>query len=456
VVAAINVKRVFYIVGLALVIEGLFMLTGIPFSFYYRSGDVMVMLYSAMITSSAGGILWLLMREKEKKPIGRREGFMIVTLTWILMSAFGAIPFMMCGVPHGVLFWRSLTHWIGGMGIIVFTVALLSFLGAGGSQLFSAESSDPIREKLQPRIKDAAKTLWGIYLILTIAQTLMLLFGGMSLFDALCHTFGTVGTGGFSTRNASLAAFNPYCQYVVGVFMVLGATNFTLHYFLLTGKFRNFLKDQEFRLYMGIIIVSSIYIGLHLFFTTDYGVEKSLRHSFFQVASIISTSGFATDNYVLWPVPLIMVLFLLMFIGGSSGSTTGGMKVVRILVVLKAIKLEFLRILHPSAVIPLRLNGKPLKDGVVSNVLIFLFIYVGVFILSSLFLMISGVDFITAIGAVAATLGCVGPGLGEVGPIGNYSEIPLPSKWVLSFCMLVGRLELFSVLIVFSPFFWKN
>lgn len=461
------------------------MLTGIPFSLYYKSGDALVLLYAALITAGAGALLWLITRKKEMNAIDRREGFLIVSLTWVFMSAFGALPFMLSGaipnftaaffesvsgftttgasvltdvevVPHGVLFWRSLTHWIGGMGIIVFAVALLSFMGAGGAQLVSAESSDPIRGKIQPKIKDAAKILWGIYMILTIAQTVLLLAGGMSLFDSLCHTFGTVGTGGFSTRNASLGAFSSYSQYVVTVFMILGATNFTLHFFVLTGKFSRFIKDQEFRLYIGIILLSGIYIGLHLFFTTDYGMEKSLRTSFFQVASIISTSGFATENFILWPASLVMVLFLLMFIGGSAGSTTGGMKVVRILIAGKKIRHEFQRILHPSAIIPIHLNGKPVRDGVVTNVLVFLFVYIFIFIVASLILMITGVDFITAIGGVAATLGCVGPGLGEVGPIGNYSEIPLISKWVLSFCMLAGRLELFSFIIVFSPLFWKK
>lgn len=482
---SLNIRRVVFVVGLALLIEGLFMLLALPFSFYYKSGDHWIILLSSLITVLSGGLFLFQGRGKEKKAMGRREGFLIVALTWMLMSAYGTLPFILSGVipdftsaffesvsgftttgssvlkdvevvPHGVLFWRSTTHWIGGMGIIVFTVALLSFMGAGGSQLISAESSDPVKGKLLPRIREAAKILWGIYLIFTVVMTVLLLGGGMSLFDALCHTFGALGTGGFSTRNASMGAFNPFCQYVVIVFMVIGATNFAMHFFLLTGKFRNFIRDDEYKAYMGIIIISTLFIGGYLFVVNGYDVEKSFRSALFQVTSIMTTSGFATENYLLWATPLIMVLFLLTFIGGSSGSTTGGMKVVRILIVGKAIRTEFMRILHPSALLPIRLNGKVLKEDTLSGVFIFLFVYLGTFVLASMFLMITGVDFMTAIGSVATTLGCVGPGLGETGPAGNFSEIPQVSKWVLSYCMLVGRLEIFSVIIVFSPAFWKS
>lgn len=482
---SINLRRVIFIVGLTLMAEGLFMLTGLPFSFYYHSGDQGSIALSSLITVVSGACLAFIGRGREKKAISRSESFLIITATWVFMSSFGTLPYIISGVipnftgaffesvsgftttgssvltdvevvPHGVLFWRSLTHWIGGMGIVVFTVALLPFIGAGGSQLFSAEASDPVQEKIHPRIKEAAKILWGIYILLTVVMTTMLFAGGMSLFDSLCHTFGAIGTGGFSTRNASMGAFSAYSQYVVIVFMIFGATNFALHYFLLTGKFRNFLRDQEYKLYIVIILVCSIFVGVHLFFDMGYDLEKSFRNALFQVTSIMSTTGYATDNYVMWPMSLVMILFMLTFIGGSSGSTTGGMKVVRILIVGKAIRTEFKRILHPNAVLPIRLNGKNLRDGVVSNVFIFLFIYLGTFLFASFFLMFTGVDFMTSIGAVAATLGCVGPGLGDVGPVGNFSTIPEVSQWVLSYCMLVGRLELFSFIIVFSPVFWKK
>lgn len=461
------------------------MLLGLPFSYYYHSADKTAMLLSAGITFLSGGLLALLFRTHERKPVGRPESFLIVSVVWFLWSVFGTLPFLLSGamnsfsdaffeavsgftttgssvlkdvevVPHGVLFWRSLTHWIGGMGIVVFTVAFLPFMGAGGSQLFSAEASDPIKEKIRPRIIEAAKILWGIYLLLTVSMTLLLMLGNMSLFDALCHTFGAIGTGGFSTRNQSLAAFSPYCQYIVILFMVMGATNFSLHFYLLSGKWRNVFRDQEYRFYLGVISLATLFIGGWLYFDNGYNVEESFRHSLFQVTSILSTSGFATDNYMVWATPLWMVLFLLMFMGGMAGSTTGGMKQVRVLIAFKAIRTEFKKVLHPSAFIPLKLNGRVIRDEVLRNVFIFLFIYIGTFITASLALMIMGVDFITSIGSTAATLGCIGPGLGETGPVGNFSGIPMPGKWVLSYCMLVGRLELFSVIILFAPAYWKK
>lgn len=461
------------------------MLLGLPFSLYYGSGDKAALGWSSLITFLTGAALAFFSRTREKKPVGRPESFLMVTVVWVFWSAFGTMPFLFSGamgnftdayfesisgfsttgssvlrdveiVPHGVLFWRSLTHWIGGMGIVVFTVALLPFMGAGGSQLFSAEASDPIKEKIRPRIIDAAKILWGIYLLLTLVMTILLLFGGMSLFDALCHTFGAIGTGGFSTRNLSMGAFSPYCQYVVILFMVLGATNFSLHFFVLTGKWRNMLRDQEYRFYMGIIALSTLFIGAWLFIGRGYDLETSFRTSLFQVTAILSTTGYATDNFYAWATPLWMLLFLLMFMGGMAGSTTGGMKQVRVLIAAKAIRTEFKKVLHPSAFITLKLNGKTVRDEVLRNVFIFLFIYIGTFIAASLALMIMGVDFITAIGSSAATLGCIGPGLGETGPAGNFSGIPMAGKWVLSYCMLVGRLELFSVIILFSPAYWKR
>lgn len=483
--STINLKMVFRTIGLALMLEGLFMLTSLPFSFYYNSGDHWAMIISSVITVAAGFLPWVLTRRNLNKQMGKREGYMVVTFTWVIMSLFGTLPYMISGViphftdaffetisgfsttgasiltdvevvPHGVLFWRSMTHWIGGMGIIVLSVAILPFLGTGGMMLFSAESSGPLKDKLHPRIQETAKKLWGIYVLLTAALIIFLWAGGMSLFDSMCHAFGTLATGGFSTKNVSLMAYTPYAQYVVMIFMIIAAINFTLHFYLLKGDVKKFWKDEELRLFITIILVSGLFIGLSLNFYYDYGLEKSLRNGFFQVASIISCTGFANDDFVLWPTQLWLVLFFLMLIGGCAGSTTGSMKVMRYLMILRIGRREFKRIIHPNAVIAVRYNDKHVSEDVLLKIVFFFFLYVLTFAIGTLLLCISGVDFTSSAGAVATTMGGVGPGLGVFGPMSNFSAAPEFSKWVLSACMLLGRLELFSVFILFAPSFWRK
>jgi len=481
----INIKVIIKVIGFLLVIEGFFMLGSLPFSIYYSESEGLAILYSALITIGTGAILSISTR-KHPKSIGRKEGYVIVAITWIIISLFGTLPFLFSGtisnftdaffetmsgftttgatiltdiesMPKSLLFWRSMTHWIGGMGIIVFTVAILPILGIGGMQLYSAEMPGVTKDKLHPRITETAKRLWAIYLIFTVLETILLMFGGMSLFNALCHTFGTVATGGFSTQNASIATFSPYVQYVIIVFMILAGTNFTLHYFAMHGQLRKVWKNEEYRYYIMAILIGTVVISLVLAFGQEgVGFEKALRTALFQVTSIITTTGYITDNYLLWPHMIWFLVVLMMFIGGMAGSTGGGIKVVRQLLLLKNSLLELKRLIHPQAIIPVRMNGKVVSQDIIFKVMAFFLIYIIIFIIGSTVMALIGLDGPTAIGATAATLGNIGPGLGNVGPVDHYGSIPAGGKWFLSFLMLLGRLELFTVLILFSPVFWKK
>ncbi len=481
----INFKVIIKVIGFLLIIEGVFMFAGLPFSLYYGEHESFSILYSGLITILTGGILWFSTR-KHPKNIGRKEGYVIVAITWIIISLFGTLPFLISGtipnftdaffetisgftttgatiltdieaMPKGILFWRSMTHWIGGMGIIVFTVAILPILGIGGMQLYSAEMPGVTKDKLHPRITATAKRLWAIYMILTLAETIFLLIGGMSLFDALCHSFGTVATGGFSTHNASAAGFSAYNQYVIIVFMILAGTNFTLHYFALHGQLRKVWRNEEFRYFIYLILTGTLIITLVLAISKDgMSVEEAFRTSFFQVTSIITTTGYITDNYMLWPGMVWFLIVLMMFVGGMAGSTGGGIKVVRQLLLLKNSLLELKRLIHPQAIIPVRMNGKVVSQDIIFKVMAFFLIYIIIFLFGTTVMTLFGLDGASAIGAAAATIGNIGPGIGKVGPVDNYAFIPDGGKWFLSFLMLLGRLELFTVLILFSPAFWKK
>ncbi len=481
----INFKVIIKVIGFLLIIEGVFMFGALPFSLYYGEHESLSILYSGLITILTGGILWFSTR-KHPKNIGRKEGYVIVAITWIIISLFGTLPFIISqtipnftdaffetisgftttgatiltdieAMPKGILFWRSMTHWIGGMGIIVFTVAILPILGIGGMQLYSAEMPGVTKDKLHPRITATAKRLWAIYMILTLAETIFLLIGGMSLFDALCHTFGTVATGGFSTHNTSAAGFSAYNQYVIIVFMILAGTNFTLHYFALHGQLRKVWRNEEFRYFIYLILTGTLIITLVLAISKDgMSIEEAFRTSFFQVTSIITTTGYITDNYMLWPGMVWFLIVLMMFVGGMAGSTGGGIKVVRQLLLLKNSLLELKRLIHPQAIIPVRMNGKVVSQDIIFKVMAFFLIYIIIFLFGTTVMTLFGLDGATAIGAAAATIGNIGPGIGNVGPVDNYAFIPHGGKWFLSFLMLLGRLELFTVLILFSPAFWKK
>lgn len=470
--------------GLLLVIEGFFLFLSFFVSLFYSGPDNLSLLLSGLSCALPGAALALIFRKAEKQ-IGKREGYIIVSIVWLVFSFFGAIPFYISGyipnytdaffetisgftttgasiltdieaLPQGLLFWRSLTQWLGGMGIIVLSLAILPVFGIGGMQLFAAEVPGLTPDKLHPRVKETAKRLWGIYILFTLIQTILLIIGGMGLFDAVNHSFTTMATGGYSTKNTSIFEFSPYIQYVITLFMFLAGVNFTLSYFALKGKFKPVFKNDEFRFYLLIIGVSTLVISLGLIFGHDMRVEKAFRDSLFQVVSIITTTGFATADYLQWSPLLVVLIFLLMFVGGSAGSTGGGPKVVRMMLLLKNSQLELKRLVHPTAVIPVRLNGKAVQPEIVTNVYAFIVLYFIVFLLGVLGISALGLDLNTSMGAVIACLGNIGPGIGDVGPVNNFSAIPTAGKWILSFLMLVGRLELFTVLVLFSRSFWTN
>lgn len=467
-------------------LTGVFMLAGIPFSLYYNDDDILVLFLSGLGTALLGFITWLITLKNLEKEFSKREGYLIVTLGWFLMSVFGAFPFFFSGyftsftdaffetvsgftttgasilsdvevLPHGLLFWRSMTHWIGGMGIIVLSIAIMPLLGIGGMQLFQAEVAGPSKDKLHPRVKETAKRLWAIYVLFTGTETLLLLFGGMNLFDSLCHSFGTLATGGFSTKNQSVAYYNsPFIEYVIIIFMLIGGTNFSLHYLALKGKLFRYFKDSEFRFYFGLVIFLIISSSLFLIIYNNQSVESSFRDTAFSVISVISSTGFATVDYQKWAPFFSEVFLIMLLLGACAGSTSGGVKMIRYQLLLKNSLLELKRLIHPQAVIPVRQNGKVVQTEIIAKVGAFVLLYLFIFGIGSVILAITGLDSTSAMGSVAACLANIGPGLDVTGPVSNYSSVTDLGKWVLSFIMLLGRLEIFTILILFSPSLWKK
>jgi trk system potassium uptake protein TrkH len=480
-----NLKIIIRVIGLLMFVEGAFMLLPLLVSLIYGESDTMGFVFSAAINLIAGAlVIWL--TRNASRDIGKREGFIIVSLVWVIFSFLGSLPYIFTGsipnytdaffetmsgftttgssilndiesLSHGILFWRSLTHWLGGMGIIVLSLAILPIFGIGGMQLYIAEVPGPTPDKISPRIRQTAATMWVIYLVLTIAETLLLWIGEMSLFDAVCHSFATMATGGFSTKQASIAFWpSPYIQYVIILFMFLAGTNFTLTYFTIRGKFKPVLKDEEFKYYGLITLGFTAMIFIGLLITTQTGVEETFRNSLFWVVSIITTTGFGTVDYLLWKPVLIALIFTLFFFGGSAGSTGGGIKIMRIVLLFKNGYYELKRMVHPNAVIPLKFNKHSVDSKIVTNVLAFFVLYFMIFGASTVIFMLFEPDFESSMGAVASCLGNIGPGLGSVGPAENYALIHPIGKWFLSFLMLLGRLELFTILVLFSPSFWKE
>ncbi|MGL1887950.1 MAG: TrkH family potassium uptake protein [Reichenbachiella sp.] len=481
-----NYKVIFTVLGLLILLNGAFMMLCIPFSLYYGGNDLNALLLSGAVAMAIGYLLFVVSHRNRTKELKKKDGYLIVTMGWITMSLIGTLPYMLSGaipnftdaffetmsgftttgatiltdiesVDKGILFWRSLTQWIGGMGIIVLAVAILPILGIGGMQLFVAEAPGISPDKLKPRITETAKRLWLIYVALTFTEMMLLWAGGMTFFDAINHALTTMATGGFSTKNESIAHYqSPYIQYVIIVFMFLAGTNFTLTYFALHGKFMKVLKNEEFRYYAMLTFIAGTLISIGLYNTMGKGVEESWRDSIFQVVSIITTTGYVTADYTKWPYEIMVLIFIMMFVGASAGSTAGGVKIVRHLILFKNSVLELKRLLHPSAVIPVRFNRKAVHKDITFNILAFIMIYISIFALGSIMMAWIGVDFMTAISSVATSLGNIGPGLGDVGPVDHFGSIPVLGKWFLSLLMLLGRLELFTVLILFTPFFWRK
>lgn len=480
-----NIKIIIRVSGLLMFVEGVAMLLALLVSLIYNEPDKAGIAISSAINIALGTLIIFLTRNASKD-LGKREGFIIVSLVWILFAFLGSLPYIFTGaipnltdaffetmsgftttgssvlnniesLPHGILFWRALTHWLGGMGIIVLSLAILPVFGIGGMQLYIAEVPGPTPDKISPRIRQTAAAMWLVYVLFTLIQTLLLWIGKMPLFDAICHSFATMATGGFSTKQASVAFWpSPYIQYVIILFMFLAGTNFTLTYFVLRGKFKPLLKDEEFKYYGIFVLFFTLLIFAGLLKWVPGGVEESFRNALFWVVSVMTTTGFTTVDYLMWPPVLVILLFAVFFIGGSAGSTGGGLKVMRIVLLFKSGYYELKRMVHPNAVIPLKFNRHVVDSRIMNNVLAFAVLYMIIFGLSTVVLMIVEPDLETAMGAVASSLGNIGPGLGKVGPMFSYSEVHPFGKWFLSFLMLLGRLELFTILVIFSPAFWKE
>ena len=484
--------------GLLLLCNGGFMLLATLVSWFYQDGVTLEISTAALITLFIG-TLFMFTTRGHSKEVKKREGYIIVTFGWIFMALSGALPYVISesiprftnaffetmsgytttgasilndieAIPKGILFWRSLTHWIGGMGIIVLAIAILPLLGIGGMQLFSAESPGPSADKLKPRITDTAKRLWLIYVSYTLAETILLWVAGMSFFDAINHAFSTLSTGGFSTKNASLAFWNdnPAIQYIIIIFMLLAGSNFVLSYFAFKGKISRVLHDDEFKWYIFFIGGFTAISALIVYFQADVSIssidhpmvwgeaESAFRHSLFQVLTVITTTGFVSADFTMWTPFLTILYFGLFFLGGSAGSTAGGVKVMRHIIMIRNGIIEFKRTLHPNAILPVRFNGKSISKEIVFNILGFFILYMLSFIIGAVVLASLGLDFETAIGGAASSLGNIGPAFGGLSPVNNFDMLPDFGKWWCTFLMLIGRLELFTVLILLTPFFWRN
>ena len=473
------------IVGLLTFFLGLTMVFPFAVALYYHDVSTFPFLVSMGITIFSGLFIHLLFKGEKVENLTKREGMAIVTLCWVSSCLFGALPFYTSGVgsftdsffesvsgftttgssiltnieavSHGVLFWRSLIQWFGGMGIIVLSIAILPFLGVGGMQLYKAEVPSPVPDKLKPRIRDTAMILWKVYALFSLAEVVFLMLGGMSLFDALCHTFTTMPTGGFSTKNTSIAHYDSaYLDFVVIFFMLVAGINFSLHYQLLRGKPLAFWKDSECRVFLAAVAILILAVTFDIYGAIYQSFGQAFRYASFQVMSIITTTGFATADYEQWPGMSQLILLISMFTGASAGSTGGGIKWLRIMLYFKYCYRELFALLHPHAVSHIKIAGKSVPEDVMRSVMGFLALYLGLFGLFSVVLAGMGVDFVTSFSAVAATLGNIGPGFGNVGPVDNFASIPLAGKWLLIWCMLLGRLEIFTVIILVVPEFWRK
>lgn len=478
-----HLTSVIHILGLLLVSIGACMLIPVPFAYYFDDGTQYAFLGSAVITIIAGVVAYW--RTDFNKDVRAKEGFAIVSLGWLLASIFGMLPFLISGAipavtdaffetmsgftttgatilteiegkPKAILLWRSICHWLGGMGIIVLSLAILPFLGVGGMQLFKAEVPGPVADKLTPRVAQTAKLLWGVYLLLTVAEFLLLMMVGMGWFNALNHALATLSTGGYSTLNSSVGGFeNPAVHYIITFFMFLAGANFALHFRFLTGDFKAHIRNTEFRIYASVALIAT------LIFTVDvYGLHGSLSRAFkegiFQVFAIVTSTGFGTADFETWSFGSQYLIFGLMFMGGCAGSTAGGMKIARVYLLFKFFLAEIVRLIHPNAIVPVRMDGESVPRNVVENVLGFFVLYLFILIGGILLMGFMGVDFVTAVTAGVSSLSNIGPGLGTIGPSENYAHLPMLTKWLLALMMLMGRLEIFTVVILFSPSYWRK
>ncbi|NND72375.1 MAG: TrkH family potassium uptake protein [Rhodothermales bacterium] len=496
----LNLKAVFGVMGALLFFLGIALLMPGIVGLIYSESVSWTFFVTAVGSMVVGGGLFRGFAS-DRKDLKVREGFAVVALAWLVLSIIGAIPFVLSGVletytdaffetmsgftttgatilggagnpaiediPRSFLFWRSLAHWIGGMGIIVLTLAILPVLGVGGMQLFKAEVPGPSADKLTPRIRDTAKQLWIIYVGITVAQ-IVLLLPVMSVFDAVNHAFATMATGGFSTRNGSVGDFgSAYVEWIITLFMILAGVNFALHFRILRGEIGSVFRNTELKVYLSIVAVATVLLTISLWDSTAFLVQgedgqriaslgEAVRVAAFQASAIITTTGFATADYELWSALGIGVIFALFFVGGMAGSTGGGMKVVRHVLLFKNSFREIKKLIHPSAVIPIRLSGKVVSADVMRNVLSFAVLYLALLVVGTIVLSFLGLDLLTGLGAAISSVGNVGPAFGTLGPAENYAHLPALAKWVLALMMMAGRLELFTVLILFFPTFWRR
>ena len=481
----INFKTIIRIIGILLLLETVMFLVCSSVSFYYRESDMLDFWKAGGITAGIGLLLAALGKGGERQ-LTRRDGYVLVSFAWVAFSLFGMLPFYIGGyipdiadaffetmsgfsstgatilddiesLPHGILFWRSMTQWIGGLGIIMFTIAVLPIFGVSGLQVFAAEASGPTHDKVHPRIGITAKWIWSIYAGITALLVGLLMLGGMDWFDSICHAFATTGTGGFSTKQASVTYYNsPYIEYVISIFMFISGINFTLLLLFVNRKFKKFIGNAELKFYFGSVVLFTAVIAIVLYYTSPMGMEESFRKSLFQVISLQTSTGFATDDYMQWTPVLWGLLTIIMLMGACAGSTTGGLKCIRMVILTKVSRNEFKHILHPNAILPVRINKQVISPSIVSTVLAFCFIYISIIVIGTLLMMAMGVGAEESMGCVISSIGNMGPGLGETGPAYSWNALPDAAKWLLSFLMLLGRLELFTVLLLFTPDFWKR
>ncbi len=475
---------ILHFISIVMVFESLLIVFPIIVSLIYRESTSLQLFLSSIVILVPGLLLNVFTRKFRNTEPGRKESIIIVSIGWFILGFFGTFPYLFTGtipgftnaffesisgftttgssiladieiLPKSILFWRAETHWIGGMGIIVLVVAVMPFLHISGMYLYQSETSSAAEERIAVRIKNVARNLWMVYLGITVTEIILLTIGKMSLFDSICHSFATVATGGFSTKNASIAGFSPYIQYIVMLFMLLSGINFAVHVLMLKRDFRKALSNEELRLYLGIIIIIGLIITFILYLENNISFEKAFRDSFFQVISILTATGFATADYLSWPIQAIFLIAMLMLIGASAGSTGGGIKVIRHLISFKRIKQSLQNIIYPNSVISIRYNGNSVEQKHVSSIMAFIFLYFTILLLSTIVLLITGLDMPTSFGAAATCMAGIGPGFGEVGPVGNFLEIPGISKYFLTFLMVLGRLELYSILVIFTRSFWR-
>ena len=482
---AINFKLVACILGILLYMEAFLFLVCTGVSYFYHDPDYMYFIYCILINTGIGSLLMAYGKGCDRR-ITQREGYIVVALSWLLFSFLGMLPYIFSGdipnvadaffetmsgftttgasiidnldqMTHGMLFWRALTNWMGGLGIVLFTIAFFPMFTGCSQQLFLSESTGVTHDKIQPRASTVARYIWFIYIILTSILTGLLVLGGMDVFDAVCHAFATTATGGFSTKGASIAYWDSaYIEYIISLFMLLSGINFTLYYFITKGKIKDFFKDAELRWFLKSVGVLTLIITIALVMYNDYGIEKAFRKALFQVATCHTSCGFATDDYNLWPQFTWLLLIFAMISGGCTGSTSGGLKNLRLLIIMKNIVNHFKQMLHPNAVLPLRVNGTNISYKISSNVYTFVFAYLFCIFVGWVLLMSFGVGLTEAFGCCVSAIGNVGPGLGAFGPAYTWSALPDSAKWVLSALMLIGRLEVFSVLCLFYKGLWKD